>query len=483
MRSRLPHSVFRFFSGFILALLAANLFGQNQPEERLPDAIFSPAVSEGMSTRLAPLLQGPGERFDLAIPVIDDLLKLAAPGSYDEAQLNWMKARMLLNQDRYAEASALLESAIQIVDRYPHFIDSIGERVAMLLTAAQSLAQQANETPAGPAQKELFSKAAQYMRRYVRESPRLSPQEITVYIVSLLNLLPENGVGADPALVAETEQAIRMGLSLQFNPNFFFYQYLVGVFQRTNRLEEAAQYLELLSRALQPRNPEQPADGGANQIWRGLANGYLQIAYTYSNDDPADGPKDLDKAEMFNVRALNAYQRAQRQGYLTSSQDYMNVVGTYATLGQFGLAAEVLDACLHDGRIESNERNWSALASYYQAIYRPQKVIDVMKEAAARFPESGNFDYQVSQAYLELDDIPLALEAAREAVRKGVPNRNGQIWLSIAYYEFSLDHLEQAMEAVNKATEFPDGAESPQLESFRTAIQESLDNRRARENR
>jgi tetratricopeptide (TPR) repeat protein len=114
-------------------------------------------------------------------------------------------------------------------------------------------------------------------------------------------------------------------------------------------------------------------------------------------------------------------------------------------------------------------------------LQRPMKGIDALKEGSKAFPQSGQLEFLIAQAYTQIDKPEEALKHLQAAITKGNLTKPYQAYLALAYSAYSLQKYEIALEAARKATQFPEGAKDGQ--NMVDALTALIKDREAKKNR
>jgi predicted Zn-dependent protease len=372
------------------------------------------------------------KKYDEAVAVIDaQLAKLTDQNGYDYAILLEYKAQALLLKGDYAGAIAPMERGLQISDAHkPTYSD---ERVTRDLCyyLAQLYYQEGTGKNATPKIMTTYlEKSEAYMKRWLRMTPKPTPEGLLFYASLLYNRATQDADHPDLNLVKRALSVVERGLHMSTHPRDQFYILKLVCLQQLNRNAEAVEMLELLV-AQKPEN---------KTYWQQLAGLYL------GQDQP--------------IRAIITIERAQAHGIMTAPKDNYNLVGIHFNIGQFGRAAELLDEGLHKGTIESDVKNWELLASSYQQLHRDFKAIDVLEEAAKRFPQESQLEYLIAQNYYSLEKYPEALQHLERCIERGGGNKPEQTNLFMAYIAYELKKYDVALAAANRAIALPGGAEN-----------------------
>ncbi len=370
------------------------------------------------------------KKYDEAVALIDArLAKTSDQNSYDYAILLEYKAQALLLKGDYANAIAPMERGLQLSDAHnPTYSD---ERITRELCyfLAQLYYQEGNAKGATPKQTAAYlDKSESYMKRWMRMTPKPTPEGLLFYASLLYNRATQDADHPDQALIKKTLSIVERGLHMSTHPRDQFYVLKLVCLQQLNRNAEAIEFLELLV-AQKPEN---------KTYWQQLAGLYL------GQDQP--------------VRAIITIERAQTHGIMVAPKDNYNLVGIHFNIGQFGRAAELLDKGLHDGSIENDIKNWELLASALQQMHRDFKAIDVLEEAAKRFPKESQLEYLIAQNLYSLDKYAEALQHLERCVAHGGGNKPEQTNLFMAYIAYELKKYDVALAAANRAIALPGGA-------------------------
>jgi hypothetical protein len=456
---------FRSAAGLIALLavfaLPAALRAEDQPEGAADKdkKQFSDKVREGI-TKFGPLQAD--SKWDEALVLINDLIKIAEPGSYDEFMLNYIKGQLYLRIEQQDKAIEPLEAAVRISDLHNFFDDKEQLRVFKYL-AQIYYGEGAAKGVTTARQLECFAKAGDYLNRLIgkeRETNTLNADDVQFYAYLLVNRAQVNPDKIDYAMIRQAEKLSEEGLTLSIVPKTEFYRLLLITRLLQNNYAGGAEVLELLLQK-DPTNKDN---------WGQLSAIYLNLGA----DD-----KDKAKARENNLRAILTFQRAQAVGQLKTPKDNYNLVGTYANIGQIERAAQLLDAGLRNGSIEPEKNRWLYLAAWYQQLNQEQKAIDVLKEAAKHFPDSGEFDFTAAQNYYGMEKFDEALQEAKIAATKGLGDKTWQVWSFIAYVALELRNYELAVEAADKALSDPASKKDTQLPGVKENAQKAINDRNA----
>jgi len=397
------------------------------------------------------------KNWDGAVSAIDLIMKSVPSDGFDYAQLCVYKFQYLLNKESYTDAIEPLESAVRLNERINCFPKPV--EADLLLSLAWLYYQDffaKDRTP--EQQKQSVTKAAEYAQTFFKKNLKApTPENRALYATILYQLSTiaaskEEKIG----LLKKARKEVEEMLYMSARPKEAHIQLLVSIVKQEGDNVAAAEYLELLAK-LNPSN---------KSYWQQLVGTYLEIAAEKAND-----PR---KAFENSVRAILTVERAQANGFLNSSRENFNLVGLYMNIQQYERAAELMESGLRKGTIESEQKNWVYLAESYRQINKEFKAIEILREASRLFPQAGSLHYMIAQYYALLEKEDLAYKSGIKAIEVGNIERTGQVYAALAYWAYDLRKYDEALAAVNKALEYPESKEDPQLPRLRTAIFEAI---------
>lgn len=442
----------------LAALLALAAFIAPASSRAQTDSATSggPQISEALSAELGNLrtfvdAKTP-EGYASAITLIDRLTAAAPVDSFDVSLLAQFKVQILIDQGKFIQAIAPLETAVRLGETRSYI--AAGTQLDYLYLLAQLYQQQATETKDPAAQRAAFEKSAVSVRRWQARSPK-SSTEVQVFAASLYyqqaTLDPDR---PDLKKLAEARAEAEKGLSIQLRPPASFYILILAALQQSGDYRQSAEILELLV-------AQTPTNAGN---WNQLASTYVSLA---------GSAKTAREAREFNIRAILTIERAQARGFLTTPKENFNLVALYLTLQQFDPAIALLEKGLKDGSIEGIRRNWELLASTYQQIGREKDAIATYEKATAAFPDEGQLEFVLAQLLYASNhpaDARLHLEKATE---KGRLEKPGQARLFIAYIAFEAKDYTDATKWAKEAAIFDD-VKKEDLNRLKQAIDEAV---------
>ncbi|MCJ8319832.1 MAG: hypothetical protein MJK12_09360 [Colwellia sp.] len=129
-------------------------------------------------------------------------------------------------------------------------------------------------------------------------------------------------------------------------------------------------------------------------------------------------------------KQLAIMEAAWQAGYINSSLQILNLAQLYRFHGVPFKAAKLLEEAIGSGAITAQEKHLGLLAQAYIAAKNDEKAIEVLIKAAD-ISESGQFDAQLAQTYLNLEKWLLAIISADKALslqaRKNVSKNKSDV--------------------------------------------------------
>lgn len=156
-------------------------------------------------------------------------------------------------------------------------------------------------------------------------------------------------------------------------------------------------------------------------------------------------------------KQLAAMETAWQAGYITKSQDIVTLAQLYRFNGVPYKAAKLLNNAISEGKIVANERHYEMLAQSYLAAKNDKEAIPALIKAS-EITESGKFDAQLAQAYLNTEKWQLAIKSADSALNRGGIERVGDMHLVIGMSYFNLEQFEQSLTALKNAEKISSSA-------------------------
>lgn len=372
--------------------------------------------------------------------ILDGLISKVPADSYDAALIHQYRLQIYLQQGDFAKAIEPMERSLQLSESHtPTYFEERTTR-DLYFFLVQLHFQEANQTKNVTLSAAHMDKAQKAMERWMQITPETNADAQLLYAQLLISRGMLNPEKPDLPLVRKALEQVERGLLLTARPRDTFWVLKLVCLQQLDRNTEAAELLELLVK----QKPE------TSTYWQQLAAIYLSIAQSYEG-------KNQNLAQAYNTRSIVTIERAQSHGFMNAPKDHFNLVGIYFNMAQYEKAAELLDTGLQSGRIESDPKNWELLALALQQMQRPLKAVEALKQATKAFPKSGQLEFQIAQIYTSIEKPEQALPHIQSAIAKGNLTKPYQAYLSLAFTAYSLQKYEVALEAAQKAKEFPEG--------------------------
>lgn len=414
-----------------------------------------PAISSAVAAKLnvlRPLIEARDHAGILAL--VEPLLADPSLPPYDRTILSQLHAQILLSQGKLSSAVAPLETALRLADAHPAFLDTTAT-LELIHLLCQLRYQQALDA-ADPAVRQSAAAAARdLLRRWLAETPeRTETGQVfaSSLLYSLATLDPDR---VDPDGLAAADAEARAGLLLRTRPDEALHRVLLAAAQQQEDLVAMSDRLELLVW----RHPDNES------YWRQLLAAYLARA-------AHDGLPEPEVARL-QLRAILAIERAQARGFLQDPQDRFNLVGLHFNLRHYREAAALLETGLSSGRLADERRHWELLATARQQLGQPEKAVETLTRAAARFPADGQLDFALAQLHYAADRREDALRCLRAAVAKGGLDNPAHAHLWLAHLAYELGHYDEAAAQADRARESSAGAPSDELLRLTRAIAEA----------
>jgi tetratricopeptide (TPR) repeat protein len=439
--------------------LAAMPFGAVVSYGQAPAAQSSPpSLSEKVSTELPKLkpLQD-AKNIDGMIALLEGLIPGAGPNSYDLAYLEDMRGQLFAAKDQWTKAIQSREKALTLAEANNYFDKA--KRLEMMLFISQVAYQQTSTTKVPAEQLALLKKASEYINRWMKESPKVTPEIISFNASILLQQAVADPKNVNKELLKQARVEVDKLFLSSVRPKENLYFLLLAVLQQEGDTAKSAEVLELIVKQFPTKK----------DYWTQLWATYLNMA----ND------KDEAKARANFARAINTMERAQAQGFMNTPKDNFNLVSLYIQVNQFGKACDLLYDGLKKGTIENDPKNWIYLGYYYVQINQNERAIAVLKEAAKLFPQNGQFDVQIGEIYRQDEKMKEARQHYKDALRKGGLDRPHAVHTLLANVAYELEDFDEAKEAILKAETFPDAKKDGYLGRLKDAIQAAINERDA----
>ncbi len=454
---RLAHPVRVARATVGLSILAGISLGFAQEGKKAPHSVGE-KTSEAFQ-KLRPLQEA--QNFPGMLALLEGVQFV--PGSYDEALILDMKAKIFAMTNQLTKAIAPWERAVQLSDQHGYFPEKQTLETVSLL--AQLYGQEGSTSKVPAQQQQHFAKAIVYFKRFLEKTKKPTPETMMAYASILYYKGAADPNKLDMAVMAEARAIVEQGLVGAIKPREGFYQLLLTLQQQTNDMSGSAEILELLLK-------QSPAK---KDFWQLLMASYLQLSDKASKTDPT-------LSREYLVRAIVTCERAQSLGHMKTPKDSMNLVSLYLMAGQFSRGTELLYTGMKSGGIESEPNNWRVLGRYYLEANMNTRAIEVLKEAAKLFPKNGEIEVQVAQIYIQMENNREALKHAKEAIKKGnfEATKPFSVHYLVAYTAYDLGEIDEAQAAITVAAKFPEAEKDPQFPKLKNVVAEAISEREAK---
>ena len=359
----------------------------------------TPAMRERVYTRLAEAQEcAEVDDIECAQKRLAQVREMDDLNSYETAQMWNFYAFIYFGQDNYREAIRAYEMVLQ----QPEL--PLGMETTTMYTLCQLYFQQ-----------ERYEDSLGMLDRWfaLAENAGAEPYVLKAQILYSLQRFRE---GIEPV-----RTAIRISEELERQPQENWYR-LLNVFYY--ELEDYPNVIEVLRTMV--------------EIWP-KREYFVQLSAMY-------GQEGDDNAQ------LALYEVANEAGWLTRSNELIQLAQLLLQADVPVKAAKILQAALDDGTVESNERNWRLLAQSWQLSQDDERAVPALTRAAG-LAEDGTLDVSLAQSYQNLYEWGDCVDAAREGIRKGDLRREDQAYMILGACLFELKEYSAARNAFEEATE------------------------------
>ena len=359
----------------------------------------TPAMRERVYTRLAEAQEcAEMDDIECAQQRLAQVREMDDLNSYETAQMWNFYAFIYFGQDNYREAIRAYEMVLQQPDL------PLGMEQTTMYTLCQLYFQQ-----------ERYEDSLAMLDRWfgVSEDPGAEPYVLRAQIFYSLQRYRE---GIEPV-----RTAIQINQELGREPQENWYR-LLNVFYY--ELEDYPNVIDVLRTMI--------------EIWP-KREYFVQLSAMYGQEGNDAGQ-------------LALYQVAHEAGWLTRSNELVQMAQLLLQADVPVQAAKIIQAGLEDGTIESNERNWRLLAQSWQLAQDDPQAVPALTRAAG-LAEDGTLDVSLAQSYQNLYEWDSCVDAAREGIRKGDLRREDQAYMILGACLFEQKEYTAARNAFEEAAE------------------------------
>tara|TARA_B110000211_G_scaffold233854_2_gene301292 strand:- start:1326 stop:2645 length:1320 start_codon:yes stop_codon:yes gene_type:complete len=153
-------------------------------------------------------------------------------------------------------------------------------------------------------------------------------------------------------------------------------------------------------------------------------------------------------------KQLAVMEAAWQAGHISKESDVMTLAQLYRFHQVPYKAAVLLEQAIANGTVVASEKSLAALAQAYIAAKEDEKALPILTQAA-EIADTGKFDMQLAQAYLNLERWQEAITSANKALLRGGISREGDMYLVIGMAKFNLQAFDDALIAFTQAQKIP----------------------------
>ncbi|WP_085297781.1 tetratricopeptide repeat protein [Cognaticolwellia mytili] len=156
-------------------------------------------------------------------------------------------------------------------------------------------------------------------------------------------------------------------------------------------------------------------------------------------------------------KQLAVMEASWQAGHIKKESEVMTLAQLYRFHQVPFKAAVLLEQAIANGTVVASEKSFAALAQAYVAAKEDEKALPILTKAS-EIADTGKFDVQLAQAYLNLERWPEAIAAANKALTRGKITRVGDMHLVIGMAQFNLQAFDDALIAFTQAQKIPKSA-------------------------
>jgi tetratricopeptide (TPR) repeat protein len=158
-------------------------------------------------------------------------------------------------------------------------------------------------------------------------------------------------------------------------------------------------------------------------------------------------------------KQLAVMEASWQAGHINKASEVMTLAQLYRFHQVPFKAAVLLEQAIANGTVVASEKSFEALAQAYVAAKEDEKALPVLTKAS-EIADTGKFDVQLAQAYLNLERWQEAIAAANKGLARGKISRVGDMYLVIGMAQFNLQAFDDALIAFTQAQKIPKSAKT-----------------------
>ncbi|KGJ92465.1 tetratricopeptide repeat protein [Thalassotalea sp. ND16A] len=157
------------------------------------------------------------------------------------------------------------------------------------------------------------------------------------------------------------------------------------------------------------------------------------------------------------AKQLAVMEAAFQAGFVEQQDDIMTLAQLYIYHQLPYKSAVLMQQAMDVGRLTVNERRLELLAQAYMLAKEEHKALPVLQQAS-QISESGKFDAQLAQLYVNLEMWQKAIVSAEQAIARGNIDNPGDMHLAQGMSYFNLQQFEQSLIAFEHAQSIDESA-------------------------
>ena len=154
-------------------------------------------------------------------------------------------------------------------------------------------------------------------------------------------------------------------------------------------------------------------------------------------------------------KALATLVLADKNGLLDDEKNRLMLYKMYALMEVPYKAGQVLEDGLKKGIVKPSFKHWDYLGKVWYTSAEMDKALEAFDEAS-KLATDGKIDFQRANIYFEREDWKKAKQALREAIEKGnlTDTQFGNTWLLLGMVESEMENIPKAIEALKNAKKY-----------------------------